>query len=124
MARYSRRLLEKAPAKNAPMSDHVRRLAVLLLPRGHCSADIVAQHLGVTRRTVANHLASEHTTFSAIVESMRQLLLRYLRQGMHKLSEVSALLGFSEQRAFSRWHLHLFGTAASERRKDRGVRAA
>jgi AraC-like DNA-binding protein len=120
MARYTRRLLEKAPARNAPMSDRVRRVAVLLLPRGHCSAEIVAQHLGVTRRTVANHLASEHTTFSGVVDSMRQeLLSRYLAEGTHSLSQVSALLGFSEPSAFSRWHRQRHGVTARTRLKAR-----
>jgi AraC-like DNA-binding protein len=118
MARYTRRLLEKAPARNAPMSDRVRRMAVLLLPRGHCRAEIVAQHLGVTRRTVANHLASEHTTFSGVVDAMRQdLLSRYLAEGTHSLSQVSALLGFSELSAFSRWHRQRHGTTARARLK-------
>lgn len=116
------RPLEKAPAKNAPISDRVRRMAVLLLPRGHCRADVVAQHLGVTRRTVANHLASEHTTFSGVVDAMRQdLLSRYLAEGTHSLSQVSALLGFSEQSAFSRWHRQRHGVTASARRQARAA---
>lgn len=125
MARYTRRLLEKAPAKSAPMSDRVRRMAVLLLPRGHCSAEVVAQHLGVTRRTVANHLASEHTTFSAVVDAMRRdLLARYLAEGSHSLSQVSALLGFSEPSAFSRWHRQRYGVTARTHRKARDASAS
>lgn len=125
MARYSQRLLDRDPGVNPSMTDRVRRLIVLLLPRGHCRVDVVAQHLGVTRRTVANHLAAEGTTFSAIVDAMRQeLLQRYLGQGTQPLSEVSALLGFSELSAFSRWHRQRFGKAASERRKAPTVRPA
>src|SRR5574337_1288832 len=52
MARYTRRLIERKP-KRPIMSDRVRQLAVLLLPRGHCRVEAVAQHLGVDRRTVA-----------------------------------------------------------------------
>jgi hypothetical protein len=51
MARYTRQLLNKQQAEDEAMSERVRRLVVLLLPRAHCSAEIVAQHLGVTRRT-------------------------------------------------------------------------
>ena len=123
MARYTRQLLDRAMADNAVMSERVRRLAVLLLPRGHCNAELVARHLGVTRRTVANHLAVERTTFSGVVDEMRKdLLSRYLAEGTHSLSQVSALLGFSEPSAFSRWHRQRYGVAARTRRAP--VRAA
>lgn len=116
MARYTRLLLEAEHGKHPPMSDRVKRLAVLLLPRGHCRVDVVARHLGVDRRTVANHLAAEHTTFSAIVDDMRRdLLRRYVAEGSRPLSDVSALLGFSEPSSFSRWHRRQFGKAARER---------
>ena len=113
MARYTRLLLEADPGKHPTMSDRVRRLAVLLLPRGHCRAEVVARHLGVDRRTVANHLAAEHTTFSELIDAMRgELLQRYLAQGSRSLTEVSALLGFSELSSFSRWHRRQFGMPA------------
>ena len=121
MARYTRLLLEADPGKQPPMSDRVRRLAVLLLPRGHCRAEVVARHLGVDRRTVANRLAAEHTTFSALVDGMRrELLQRYLAQGVRSLSEVAALLGFSELSSFSRWHRRQFGTTARDRLHEAG----
>ncbi|HQR22287.1 MAG TPA: AraC family transcriptional regulator ligand-binding domain-containing protein [Burkholderiaceae bacterium] len=113
MARYSQRLLESEQSAHASMTDRVRRLAVLLLPRRHCRVDVVAQHLGVSRRTVANHLALERTTFSDLVDEMRQeLLASYLADGARSLSEVALLLGFSELSAFSRWHRARFGASA------------
>ncbi len=49
LARYSRRLLEPALAHSALFADRVRQLIVLLLPRGLCRVDVVAQHLGADR---------------------------------------------------------------------------
>ena len=119
MARYSQRLLERDYGANPTMTDRVRRLIVLLLPRGHCRVEVVAQHLGVDRRTVANRLAAEHTTFSLLVDAMRrELLARYLEDGTRPLSEVALLLGFSELSAFSRWHRTHFGVAARTRRRQ------
>jgi AraC-like DNA-binding protein len=116
MARYTRRLLEQAPRKQPLVSDRVRAFIVLLLPRGHCRVEVVAQHLGVDRRTVTRHLAAEGTSFSALVDELRRLLLsRYLKEGARSLSEVSSLLGFSEPSAFSRWHRNQFGSAARTR---------
>jgi AraC-like DNA-binding protein len=107
MARYAQQLLEKEPGHSASMAEQVQRLIVLLLPRGHCRADIVAQHLGVTRRTIHNRLAAEGTTFKALVDQMRgELLNDYIDAGSRSLSEVAPLLGFSELSALSRWRRH------------------
>ncbi len=124
MARYSQQLLEREMGVNARMSDRVRRLIVLLLPRGHCRVEVVAQHLGVDRRTIANHLAAEGKTYKSLVNSMRtDLLASYLQRGTQNLSEVAVLLGFSELSAFSRWHKNEFGTNARDslRKSDPAV---
>ncbi len=115
MSRYAQGLL--AHRLHAPLgpADRVRQLVVLLLPRGHCRAEVVAQHLGVDRRTVARQLAAAGTSFSALVDELRRdLFERYRRDGARSLGEVSALLGFSAPSAFSRWHRREFQTAARE----------
>ena len=101
------------------MSDRVHQLVVLLLPRGLCRVEVVAQHLGVDRRTVARQLADEKTSFSALVNELRcNLFARYLKDGKRSLTEVSALLGFSASSAFSRWHRQQFGIAARQLRSQ------
>ncbi|HEX5356510.1 MAG TPA: AraC family transcriptional regulator ligand-binding domain-containing protein [Aquabacterium sp.] len=120
MARYSLRLLEAEHGQHTSMTDRVRRLVVLLLPRGHCRADVIAQHLGVDRRTVTNRLNAEGTGFKALVDAMRcDLLASYMQDGSRPLSDVASLLGFSELSAFSRWHRQQFGTTASHRSRQR-----
>ena len=115
MARYARRLLAQTLDTSSRMSDRVHQLVVLLLPRGLCRVEVVAQHLGVDRRTVARRLAEERTSFSAIVNDLRRdLFARYLKDGARSLTEVSALLGFSASSAFSRWHRQQFGVAARQ----------
>lgn len=118
MAKYSQRLLEMDTGVNSSMTDRVRKLIVLLLPRGHCHADLVAQHLGVSRRTVHNRLAAEHTNFQSLVDGMRKDLLKRYSEGKRtrSLSEVALLLGFSELSAFSRWHKNQFQVTATQRR--------
>jgi len=120
MARYAKGLLQGEHGPQTRMSDRVRRLAIVLLPRKHCRADVVAQHLGVSRRTVSNYLAAEGTTFGQVVDDMRrELLAQYRDGGRRSLSEVALLLGFSELSAFSRWHRQKFGSSArSMTRKD------
>ena len=105
IARYARQVLEASLAGGKAVSDDVRQLVFVLLPAGHCAADLVAQHFGVDRRTLHRWLAKEGETFSGIVEALRrELLARYLDEGAKKLAEISALLGFSAPSAFSRWY--------------------
>jgi AraC-like DNA-binding protein len=123
MARYAQRLLGQSLGQQARLTERVRQLVVLLLPRGLCRVEVMAQHLGLNRRTVARQLADEQTTFSALVNDLRRdLFARYLKDGTRTLTEVSALLGFSAPSAFSRWHRQQFGIAARELRSERAAR--
>lgn len=120
MAHYTRRLLEPGLAAKMRFPDRVRQLVVLLMPRGHCRVEVVAQHVGVDRRTVARYLKAEGSTFSEIVDTVRsELLSRYLADGAKPLTEVSSLLGFSAPSAFSRWHRSRYGRAARDAIKTR-----
>lgn len=117
MARLTRQLVEQAERGRRTLADRVRELVVLLLPRGHCRVEVVAQHLGVDRRTVARRLAAEGTSFGRLVDGVRSdLLTRYL-EGQRPLAEIAPLLGFSAPSAFSRWHRRQFSVAARERRR-------
>lgn len=117
LARYSQTLLGPTLARSAVLTDRVRQLIVLLLPRGLCRIEVVAQHLGVDRRTVHRQLSAEHTSFSALLEAERQALAtRYVEDTDRPLTEVAALLGFSAPSAFSRWHATSFGQSAVRRR--------
>ena len=122
MARYTQRLLGQTLDAKARMTDRVRHLVVLLLPRGLCRVEVVAQHLGMDRRTVARRLAAERTSFSALVNGLRQdLYKRYVEDGSRTLTEVSTLLGFSAPSAFSRWHRQQFGAAARSLKRARAT---
>jgi AraC-like DNA-binding protein len=118
IARYARQMLEASLHGDGMKVTHeVRQLVFVLLPAGHCSVDLVAQHLGVDRRTVHRQLAKEGETFRGIVEAVRsELAARYIDEGERPLAEVSGLLGFSAPSAFSRWYRQCFGVSASERR--------
>jgi len=117
MARYSRRLLAPTLARSAHLVDRVRQLIVLLLPRGLCRVEVVAQHLGVDRRTVHRQLLNEGTSFSALLDAERcALASRYVEDSNRPLTEVAALLGFAAPSAFSRWYRGSFGASAARRR--------
>jgi AraC-like DNA-binding protein len=119
MARYSQRLLQPTLKQNASMSARVRQLIVLLLPRGLCRVEVVAQHLGVDRRTVHRKLDAEGTSFSALLQTeRRELAQRFIEGSDRPLTEVAALLGFAAPSVFSRWYRGSFGASAMARRRD------
>lgn len=117
LARYSQRLLAPAMTYSARSTDRVRQLVVLLMPRGLCRVEVVAQHLGVDRRTVHRQLDAEGTSFSGIVEAVRrELAQRYVDGTTQPLLDVASLLGFASASAFSRWYRGSFGESAARRR--------
>jgi AraC-like DNA-binding protein len=120
MARYARQYLDTALARNrANTSETVRQLIGALLPGGRCTADQVAQHLGVDRRTIHRHLATEGESFSGLLSSVRsEFAIRQIRDSDRSLAEVSELLGFSGPSAFAHWFRHVFGCSVSAWRKS------
>ncbi|MGF6633915.1 AraC family transcriptional regulator [Paraburkholderia sp. MM6662-R1] len=110
---------------NATMSDKVRKLVIALLPSGTCSADRIAQHLGVDRTTVNRHLARQGDSFLSIVDAVRvEQVMRYVSSGDRPLSEVATLVGFSSLSAFSRWFNGRFGCSVSTWRRKNAQRSA
>lgn len=105
MRDYARQLLAGATALDRTQTRHeVQQLILALLPVGRCSADQVALHLGVDRRTVHRRLAQEGCHFSELVQQTRlDLMQRHLAHGDRTLTEVSQLLGFGSLSSFSRW---------------------
>ncbi len=119
MARYARKLLEAGSddADAADMSARVREMIVTLLGTGRCTIALVAQHMGVDRRTIHRQLASEGESYSALIDAVRRELVdRYLRDRKRSLTEISSLLGFAAPSAFSRWYQRQFHAKASEAR--------
>src|SRR5208282_5111425 len=77
-----RYLYTVAPRPNATMRDNARECIYMTLPSGLCSADRVARHLGVDRRTLHRHLARERETFSSLLDAARaELAVRYIGTG-------------------------------------------
>jgi AraC-like DNA-binding protein len=92
-----------------------RQIIKMLLPSGLCSADRVAQHLGMHRRTLNRQLATEGESVTAIINAVRaELAEEYLANSKRRLYEVAELLGFSSAGDFSRWFRDQFGRTPSD----------
>jgi AraC-like DNA-binding protein len=106
---------ELALANDSILSDYVRTLQhddvvskvktaiIEHLPTGTPSAELIAKDLYISARTLHRRLAEAQTSFSETLETVRRELARqYVSDPSLSLSEISFLLGFSEQSAFSR----------------------
>jgi AraC-like DNA-binding protein len=80
MARYAQQYLDSIlEHPHASTADRVRQFVRALLPAGRSPIEQVAQQLGMDRRSIHRHLASDAATFSSIVDAVRvDLATRYL----------------------------------------------
>jgi AraC-like DNA-binding protein len=95
-ARHIQQYLDTvAPRPNATVRENARECIYLTSPSGLCSADRVAKHLGVDRRTLHRHLARDGGTFTSLLDAVRaELATRYIGNRDRPLATVSELLGF------------------------------
>lgn len=119
MALYARRFLDQALSGVNDSATHtIRQVIVAMLPNGRCTADQVARHLGVDRRTLHRRLAAEDTSFSSLLQTVRgELASRQIRDSDRSLSELADLLGFSTSSAFAFWFRKHFGMTVSKWRE-------
>lgn len=101
-----RRMAEADEARST--RDQVEGALFELLPSGRTEIRDVAKALGIGARTLQRRLASEGTSWLAVLAQTRERLARhYLRTTQMSPSEVGVLLGFDNPnslfRAFHRW---------------------
>ena len=78
----------------------------------------IAELLGMHPRTLQRHLEDEHTSFEAIREEVhKNAALHYLRETQISLTQLSDVLGYSEQSALARSCKRWFGVAPSTLRR-------
>lgn len=119
VAQYIRQQMQSGTYNRATVTDEVRQMVVVLMPRGRCTIEEVARLMGITRRTLHRHLQAEGQVFSDLVQAIRsELAVRYIHEKQRSLTDIAHLLGFANLSAFSRWHKTRFGCNAAQRRAD------
>jgi len=101
--------------------EQVKHCVSLMLVSEECSVESVAQAIGYSKRTLQRRLASQNTTFKALTEAVRvQQTEDYINHPYYRLTDIAALLGYSElsafTRSFKRWH----GMSPQQWRKNKG----
>lgn len=117
MSEYLRQQLQLDRLASATVSEEVRQMILLLMPRGRCTADQIAQLMGIHRRTLHRRLAGEGHTYAALLQGVRlDLAPRYVQERHRSLRDLAMLLGFGELSSFSRWYKTSFGATAQSQR--------
>jgi AraC-like DNA-binding protein len=119
-ATWAQRSLDRAMAQTSTnTSERVRQMVAVLLPQGRCSAAIVAEQLGIDRRTVHRQLLCAGESFSQILQSVRKdLALRQINDSDRSVEEIGYLLGFGSSSAFAHWFRTSYGQSVSQWRKN------
>ncbi len=90
------------------------------LSSGQLTEQQMAQALNMSRRTLQRKLAEAETTYQKLVEDTRRdLALRYLEHPRYSITDITFMLGFSQQSAFTRAFRRWTGQAPSEFRGQR-----
>lgn len=88
------------------------------LERGQLSMAWLAQQLDIPERSIYRKLSERGRSYQGLLDDLRhQLALRYLNNRSLSLTEISLILGFSEQSAFSRAFKKWTGETPNQFRK-------
>jgi len=80
----------------------IRKNIIDRLPGGGAKAKNIAIEMGLTERTMLRRLSNEDTNFSEILETLRHnLAMAYIQDKRLSLKQISYLLGYGNQSAFS-----------------------
>jgi AraC-like DNA-binding protein len=82
------------------------------LPSGNVTDELIARELNLSERTLQRKLKEKDTSFRKVLDNMRKMAaLQYIRNPLNSMTEISFLLGFSEQSSFSRAFKQWTGTS-------------
>jgi AraC-like DNA-binding protein len=111
---YADQLLSRRPR---PLSDQVVELVILLLPEEECTRDRMAAAVGMGVRMMQRRLADEGATFAQLLDEGRRRLIAHHLTDARSMAEMSGLLGFRSQAAFSTWFRERYGETPSTWRR-------
>ena len=103
----------------ASIKMQVNARLIEMMPRGHVSEDAIATQMNLSLRTLQRKLREENTSYSQVYKSIRQEMAgEYIQDPQMSMTEISYLLGFSEQANFTRAFRRWYGTSPSAAREN------
>jgi AraC-like DNA-binding protein len=91
------------------LSAAVRSLLIKLIPTGKFSVNVLADQLGMHRRTLQRRLSEEGVSYAALLDECRaKMAQRYLLSSNLPMGNLAHMLGYADQSAFNhafrRWY--------------------
>lgn len=94
---------------------YIRQLLRDLLPSGRATMEQIAGYMDLHPRTLQRYLVEEGTSFQLLLDETRQAMAqRYLGDSTLSLTQLAAMLGYSELSAFSRAFQRWYGCSPRE----------
>lgn len=95
---------------SSEQTDYIRRLLRSFLPSGRVTVEYIADFMQLSPRSLQRRLAEADTSFQALLDETRQSMTEhYLSESSVNLRQLSELLGYSDQSAFSRAFQRWYG---------------
>ncbi|MFZ3282841.1 AraC family transcriptional regulator [Pseudomonas sp.] len=95
-----------------PLPNDVQRLLRSFLPSGRVTVDCIADFMSMSPRSLQRHLAEQGTSFQTLLDETRQAMtVRYLEESDMSLMQLTDVLGYANQSAFSRAFQRWFGVS-------------
>lgn len=102
--------------------EQVKHVITMLLVSEQCNVESVALAMGYSKRTLQRRLKENNTTFQALVDAVRySQATSYLGHPYYRLTDIAAILGYSELSAFTRSFKRWFGISPQRWRKQQSV---
>jgi len=104
-----------------PLEERICRLLRAMLPGRRCTAPLMAERLGLSRRTMERRLAVRGLTFHGLLDEVRSELARGQLSGTSRSNaEIAELLGFASSAAFTAWFATCHGLPPQTWRRRHG----
>jgi AraC-like DNA-binding protein len=98
---YCDAVLKEHGTRQAGLLQKVEQRIIDHLPKGAARAEVVTTELGVSERTLTRQVAERRTSFTEILDRLRNdLALKYIRESDLSLAGVAFLLSYANPRAF------------------------
>jgi AraC-like DNA-binding protein len=118
-------LAHRSSPKAGVVRSKVEEALVKLLPHGRANAIEVSRQLGMSRRTLTRALSAEGTSFSEVLEQLREAFAtHYLRELELPVSQIAWLLGYREVSSFTHACKRWTGMTPRQLRQENSLSAA
>jgi AraC-like DNA-binding protein len=116
---YIKSRIDRMQTYDQSMTETVRLAIASVAGSGHCSIAFVSESLGLTPKKLRRLLAAEGTTFSEVLEKVRENMARkFLSETNAPIGNIAGLLDYSTTAPFSLAFKRWTGKTPHEFRKD------